>query len=110
MKVILILALVMGAAVAWVDVDTVVAAYNVDAYRSGKLETVDVGYLSGLGYGAVPAIEKLTHSADTGVAQDAADALEDFAWQLRGEQDIRQWNIAAAIAWDICEEYGTWNP
>ena len=42
MKVVLLTALIIGAVVLWADVDTVVARYNVQAYQTKKLETVDV--------------------------------------------------------------------
>lgn len=105
MKAVLLTALVMGAVVAWIDVDTVVAKYNVEAYQSGKLETVDVYYLGGLSYGAAPYIQDLTESPDPGVADSAKKILRDWAISLQYYEDLRSWNIAAAIAWDICEEY-----
>lgn len=109
MKVILVTALVIAALVAWVDVDTVVASYNVNAYLSGRLDAVDVYYLGSLSYGAAPYIQDLTEASDPGVADSAGKILRDWAISLQ-DQDIRGWNIAAAIAWDICQEYGTWNP
>lgn len=95
MKAALILALAIGAAVAWADVDTVVARYNVSAYQTGKLETVDVAYLDDLGHGAVPYIAQLQEDADPEVAQAAKWALS------RGyyiNEDIRAWNYVNYIA------------
>ena len=95
MKVALVLTLVMGAAVSWADVDTVVARYNVNAYQTGRLETVDVTYLGNLGHGAVPYIAQLKDDADPEVAQAAK-------WELsRGyyiNEDIRAWNYVNHIA------------
>ena len=105
MKVILILALVMGAATSWADVDAVVADYNVEAYRSGALQTVDMDYLSCLGYGAVPSIEKLLDSPDQAVSKQARRLLTEYANELSRQQDLRAWNISAAIAWEACKEY-----
>ena len=104
MKAVLVTALVMGAAVAWADVDTVVAAYNVNAYETGRLKTVDVYYLGNLGYGAAPYIHELTDSADPDVAASAGKILKDWARFLH-DRDLREWNIAAARAWEFCEEY-----
>ena len=42
MKVAVLAALVLACAASWADVNTVVARYNVTAYQTGKLETVDV--------------------------------------------------------------------
>ena len=63
MKAVLLGALVIGIATMWMDVDTQVARYNVDAYLSGKLETVDVNYLSGLSDGALLELERLAQCA-----------------------------------------------
>jgi len=95
MKAALILALVIGAAVAWTDVDTVVARYNVNAYRTGKLETVDVYYLEELGHGAVPYIAQLQKDTDPQVAQAAKDALQ--GWYIPHD-DFRGWNYVNQIA------------
>lgn len=95
MKAALILALVMGAAVAWADVDTVVARYNVNAYQTGKLETVDVYYLVDLGHGAVPYIAQLLDDANPKVANSAKNALR--GWYVP-QDDFRGWNYVNHIA------------
>ena len=102
MKAVLIAGLVMGAAVAWVDVDTVVAAYNVHAYQSGKLETVDVYYLSTLSDGAVPYLQELTNDADPAVARQAKNFLSSRGSE---QNDLRSWTIAGAQARKILEQY-----
>ena len=94
MKVVLVLALVMGAIVGWADVDTLVARYNVNAYLSGKLATVDVNYLGTLGSGATPYIQKLMDDPNAEIyvparvntysREDSGSAVEDF----------RDWNYA----------------
>lgn len=98
MKAVLIVALVMGAAVAWADVDTVVAKYNVEAYQSGKLKTVDVDYLGTLNYGAVPYIYQLTSDSDPQVAEDAQHALQYFFGYSGSIEDFRFWNYADMVA------------
>ena len=100
MKVILVIGLIMGAAVAWADVDTVVAKYNVEAYQSGKLETVDVEYLSELGYGAVPYIAQLKNDSDPKVSGAVWNILlSRYAYGCSGEiADFRFWNYAHAVA------------
>lgn len=98
MKVVLVLALAMGAAVAWADVDTVVAKYNVEAYQSGRLETVDIDHLGSLNSGAVPYIYRLTLDSDPEVAEQAQNVLKyqfDFSGQIA---DFRYWNYADAKA------------
>lgn len=103
MKAVLLTAMLMASAVAWADVDTVAAAYNVGAYQSGKLESIDVQHLSSLGDGAVPYIEELTDDPNRDIRAAAIDELHDRA-QVRND-DIRAWNIASAIAEEILENY-----
>lgn len=96
MKVILLAALVIGAIVIWVDVDRTVAAYNVEAYLSGQLKSVDVYHLGQLGSSAIPHIFRLTQEAqDPNVAQAAKDVLDQTALSQEG---FRSWNWAASQA------------
>ena len=91
MPVLLIGALLLGGSAFWVDVDTVVAAYNVHAYQTGALETVDVYYLGTLGSGAIPHIAELVDDQDPKVAEAAQRVLNrsrDY-WE-----DFRDWNYA----------------
>lgn len=103
MKALVLTAMLMASAVAWTDVDTVVAAYNVGAYQSGQLETIDVSHLRSLGDGAVPYLKELTEDPRQWIADAATDELRDRA-QGRSE-DIRTWNIASAAAEEILENY-----
>ncbi len=93
MKIVLLLAFVMGAGVIWVDVDTQVAKYNVESYQSGKLETVDVYHLTGLGPGAIPHIRKLENDPNPDVAGPVRDHLEDVSYEIG---DFRGWNLSKA--------------
>lgn len=97
MKVVMVAGLLIGGAVAWANVDTQVARYNVDAYLSGQMETVDVPYLRQLGNGAVPYIAKLAEQApDKEVAKDARAALDD-RWMAVSD-DFREWNYVNSKA------------
>ena len=97
MKAVIVVGLVIGAVVMWADVDTVVARYNVEAYLSGKTQTVDVAYLQYLSDGAVPYIAKLAEQApNVQIAEQAQQALENRAcWKCA---DFRGWNYANAQA------------
>ena len=106
MKISMVLALSLCAALFWADVDARVAQYNVRAYQSGKLETVDVGYLDSLSSGAVPYLHELTTDADREVAARARLALEALAQYNRAEDyDLLDWNLTRARALEILEEY-----
>lgn len=91
MPVLLIGALLLGGTAFWVDVDTVVAAYNVHAYQTGILETVDVNYLGELSSGAIPQIAKLLNDPNPKVANTARQVLyrSNAYWA-----DFRAWNYA----------------
>ena len=103
MKASMILALALCAGLFLADVDARVAQYNVRAYQSGKLQTVDVEYLDRLSMGAVPYIEELTADADEAVAQGAREILEYYYYNE--DTDWRHWNITTARAVEILEKY-----
>ena len=93
MKFVVLTALAIGSVVVWMDVDTVVARYNVQGYLSGRLETVDVDHLSWLGAGAVPYLHQLTECDDPGIASQARYCLQtDFNYILTEPEDLRGWN------------------
>ena len=95
MKAVLLLAMAIGAAVFWVDVDTQVAKYNVRAYQDGRLETVDVSHLNDLGPGALPYLLELTEDSDPEIAEMARDSLIGISYEVT---DFRDWNLARAEA------------
>ena len=103
MKVSMILALALCAGLFLADVDARVAQYNIRAYQSGKLQTVDVEYLDRLSMGAVPYIEELTADADEAVAQGAREILECYYYNK--DTDWRHWNLTTARAVEILEKY-----
>jgi len=97
MKAILITALVIGAAVSWADVNTQVARYNVNAYLTGRMETVDVHYLNTLGDGVVPYLERLAKEApDKNIAASARDVMHK-RWTA-APKDFRSWNYVNRTA------------
>lgn len=103
MKAVVLTAMVLGTLVLWVDVNTLVANYNVNAYRSGKLETVDVSHLASLGSAAVPRLMELTEDKDPEIAEAAR-------WQMNREnkytvEDMRQWNFSRARADKLLSAY-----
>jgi len=101
MKAVVLTAMILGTLVFWVDVDTVVAGYNVRAYRSGKLETVDVNHLGSLGTAGIPWLLELAEDSDPQVADRSRDILErrsefrDIYYEI---DDFRGWNFCRARA------------
>ena len=105
MKLSLVLGLVLCAVFFWADVDARVAQHNVRAYQTGRLETVDVLYLSTLSSGAVPYLQELTEDSNPNIAEKADDALTDYYVYSAG--DLRSWNWTAWRAQKILEDYKT---
>ena len=103
MKWSMVLGLALCAVLFLGNVDARVAQYNVRAYQSGKLETVDVEYLRELSEGAIPYLEELTRDADEKVAKDAVNTLR-YYYDL-DDTDWRYWNLTTARAAKILEQY-----
>ena len=87
------------------DVDTQVARYNVDAYLSGQLETVDVGHLGGLSEGAVPQLARLLEASDPQVQKETRTTLADIIRQYyhveleNGNVTLEPWDDPALRSW-----------
>lgn len=120
------LAVVVGALLlittCYADVDRIVAGYNVRAYQSGRLETIDMEHLGSLESGAaVPYLFELLEAEDAQVAEEALDILEDhfrdFYWLTWDEggnpvlepreaaTDWRAFNLATLRARDLLWEH-----
>ena len=103
MQAVMLLALAMGAAVLWLDVDTQVAKYNVRHYLSGELASVDLGHLYSLGAGAVPYMEELTRCDDPDIRERARDCLEN--WYVYRSDDLREMTYVNQKAREILQVY-----
>jgi hypothetical protein len=103
MKAVIISALLIGAIVSWADVDTQVAQYNVNRYLTGQTESVDVDYLSSLGNGAVPYLQKLAQEAPDATVSDSARFYIENRW-CGAPEDFRSWNYVNHIAAKILED------
>lgn len=103
MKIVLVLALIVGSGVLWADADTAVAHYNVRAYQSGQLQSVDVSYLSRLGAGATPYLLELTNAPDSDLARHAAKCLLDRKKKMPA--DFRSWNYLDGESASLVERF-----
>lgn len=105
MQVTVLTALVVGCCTGWMDVDTQVARYNVDAYLSGQLETVDVGHLGSLSEGAVPQLARLLEASDPQVQKETRTTLADIIRQYyhveleNGNVTLEPWDDPALRSW-----------
>lgn len=104
MKGALIAALLLSTLIFWADVDAQVARYNVRAYQSGTLQTIDVSHLGNLGCGAVPYLAELAQDEDPEVAEAAQRYLKIPSEAI---QDLRDWNYSKAAAEKILNASGS---
>lgn len=65
----------LALAVGFVDVDRTVAFYNVENYKNGKLEEIDVIHLGSLSDSAVPYLADLLDIDDADIREQAAEEL-----------------------------------
>lgn len=61
--------------------DRTVANYNVNAYLSGRHESIDIEYLYNLGDSAIPYLAKLTECDDESIATQAKSCIEYFFYE-----------------------------
>jgi hypothetical protein len=98
--------LLFFALIALPNVDGMIANYNVDAYLSGKLPTVDVESISDYGISSVPALCKLEDALEDRTNRDADEttfltqtsaALDAIALEL-DEADDTVWSFSFPTA------------
>lgn len=104
------------------NVDGVVARYNVDAWRSGRLDSLDMKTVCVLGDGAVPALTELAADEDAQISAAAVreldERLEEFrlaAHQKQGKEwvlvptdgsiDLRSWSLIRQQAYEALKAY-----
>ncbi len=76
------------------DVDARMAAYNVEHYRSGDLETIDVAHLRGLSEAAVPAAYPLLRDQDAEVARQVRQWYRELETELENRPPM-EWSLAS---------------
>ncbi len=81
MKIALVAAVLLTAVMGFADLDRVVAKYNVEAYLSGTLDSIDMDALYMLHSDSiVPYVWRLTEDANEQVRDDAYEILYDRLW------------------------------
>ena len=92
------LAVALGAALliclSLANVDGLVARYNVSAWKTGKLDSLDMKTVCELGDGAVPVLAELAADPDPTVSAQARKELSDRT----PSSDWRSWNLIAQQA------------
>ncbi len=90
MKATVVTIAVCGLVVGYTDVDTFIARYNVHAYETQALETLDVSHLTTLSDGAVPyMVELWQETEDDTIRTQLTDALYFRLWD-HGEFDYNK--------------------
>ena len=99
------------------DVDRTIAKYNLYAYESGMVETLDVYALGDLGNGAVPVLYEIYQNgsieqrkqADKELFQDANEMYEVEISESKREyeryREIGDYNISTYKAYEVLDEY-----
>lgn len=88
MKIALIAAALIIGAAGFTGIDRFIADYNVDAYMSGKLDSVDTDTLSKLySYSTVPALVRLGECDNSQLSKEACEILNDKYYTAFAEYD-----------------------
>ena len=123
------LAVTLGAAIlialSLANVDGLVARYNVDAWRTGRLDSLDMDTICELSDGATPVLVELAEEQDEEISAAAVKELRqrlvncgfaewdwdrerhESVWGLKDEPDgldLRSWNLVTAQAYEALEE------
>jgi len=88
---------VLFAVLCFSNVDGMIAKYNVTAYQSGKLESVDFGVLRGLGDAALVHVESLTDVCDERIARRARECHKEMQKKSERKNGVAYFSIPRAI-------------
>lgn len=77
MQAVIVVCSALFIAVSFADIDAAVARYNVEAYKDGRLETVDVSYLQELSDSAAPYIIELAADGDENIKNTAQNVISN---------------------------------
>ncbi len=87
----------------FMNVDGLIARYNVDAYLSGRLETIDVGHLTSLSPASIPALIRLSSATEEPTSSPSGN-LEDVTGILQAQQTGLSQRLSDWRSWDICSQ------
>jgi len=99
MKALLAAGCVLMLAMSFADIDRVVLKYNLWAYRTERLATLDVDAFRELGDAKVPYLIELSYSEDEKIRVDALDQLYDWReWNMGYGQQFSEYNYTQSQA------------
>ncbi len=109
MKLLILSAAVICLLTGLADIDTTIARYNISAYQSGKLSSIDVDQLRTLDYSAAPYIFALLEDENQTVRIQAKDILNKWYSKLSKQYgskfDARSFNYTHYRAYRLLQEY-----
>lgn len=89
---------VLFAVLCFSNVDGMIANYNVKAYQTGKLESVDFDVLRNLGDAALVPLERLTEAEDIATATQARVWYERMRVESNSKNSVAYFSIPRVIA------------
>lgn len=114
-KIALAAAALLLVATAFLNVDRVIAKYNVEAYLSGHLESIDMDTISELDSDAItPYLLRLTDDENSSVSSTAKRILTQKATDLfeiengrivKARSSLRSWNLCTASAEKLLDRH-----
>lgn len=118
MRIIVLSAALICIALGFMDIDATIARYNVCAYQSGALSSIDMRALDSLSPSALPHVATLIDDEDQAVSERAKKILKEYADTVCGykddgpnktlksfEFDIRDFNYSEYVAHKTVEQY-----
>ena len=84
---------VMMSVLCFGNIDGMIANYNVTAYETGKLETVDLWVLRDIGEPAIVHLERLTDDENEYIAERAKETITDIENSIKADDSLAYFNI-----------------
>ena len=95
-------------ALAFSNIDARIAEYNINAYDSNKIDTLDVEYIADLSDSAVPYVIELAKRDDKDISLRAQYKIYEMSlnrYYEYDDSDFREYNYSANTANALCVEY-----
>jgi len=110
MQPVIILCSVLFIVLAYSDVDYQIAKYNVDAYVSGKVDTIDVEHISGMSSSVVPILIDLVDSEDHIASKQAKTAVLEMI-EDNYTASFNTWNVKyfPTVRYSENDDFRTYN-
>ena len=119
LKIALISSAVVLVAIGYINLEKTIARYNVAAYQSGKLETVDVEHIYDMGHSGIEYLDILANDKNEDIAQQSEIYIrknidkmydiwvddQDRTHFKRKHTEFSKWNYTRERSYDILQKY-----